>query len=98
MTAKASITAYSTPTVANLNPATSLLVVNLSKSTRRRTTTGPSIAMSVGKTITRTADSHNGSKVRNIGLSSLERVAEQYSLQSSAKTPPRQFNAAVTAS
>src|SRR5215813_1967777 len=68
MTAKASSTAYRTPTVANLNPATSLLMLSVSRRTNRRMIVGPAIASRVGRPTTTMPDSHSGAVLRNSGL------------------------------
>ncbi len=56
--ANASSTAYSTPTTANLNPATSLFAVSLSRLTQRRTRMGPSMARTVGNPTRSKPESH----------------------------------------
>src|SRR6185312_1985280 len=52
--------------VANLKPATSLLLLSRSSLTRRRTRIGPAIASSVGRATSRMSATHSGKFVRNI--------------------------------
>src|SRR5579863_4214226 len=53
-----------TPTVANLKPAISLLVVSRSRLNRRRIRMGPHMAAAVGSPTIRSAEIHSGSEAR----------------------------------